>query len=316
MPSFTPLSRVAVVCYTIMALIAFAANSVLARMALSSDNTATLIDPSSFTAIRLASGAIVLGAIMLLMPSTSSKPTVAHASNLAPLLLFIYAITFSYAYVLLDTATGALILFAAVQISMMLISYTQGHRLNRLEILGALVAFGGFGYLVWPSVGVTNGELSITGMVLMAISGCAWGGYTLLGKGATRPLFTTGVNFILTLPLVLLMILTVWLIQVFTPVENNISVQLSGKGVLLAILSGGLASSIGYALWYQALRGLHSTQAAVLQLSVPIIAALGGVIFVGEQLSVHLIMCASIILFGISLVILTKPKSTIKKEVL
>ena len=329
MASATPLSRSALTFYTLIALIAFAANSVFCRLALSNEQVVPLIDPSSFTAIRLVSGALMLALLMVLTSTTGrlvqerSKEDLApqdlstaasHGSYLAAGLLFVYAIGFSYAYVLLDTATGALVLFAAVQISMMFISYLQGHRLNVLEIVGALVAFAGFGYLVWPSLSLGSETLSISGLVLMAISGCAWGGYTLMGKGTAKPLFATGYNFIRTLPLVLLMLASVWLLSMLMPVNPmqskpaGLAFQLSAQGVGLAILSGALASGVGYALWYQALRGLSANHAAVLQLSVPVIAAVGGVIFVGEQISVHLIICTSIILFGIALVIFAKTK--------
>lgn len=329
MASATPLSRSALTFYTLIALIAFAANSVFCRLALSNEQAVPLIDPSSFTAIRLVSGALMLALLMVLTSTTGrlvqerSKEELApqdlstaasHGSYLAAGLLFVYAIGFSYAYVLLDTATGALVLFAAVQISMMFISYLQGHRLNVLEIVGALVAFAGFGYLVWPSLSLGSETLSISGLVLMAISGCAWGGYTLMGKGTANPLFATGYNFIRTLPLVLLMLVSVWLLSMLMPVDPmqsesaGLAFQLSTQGVVLAILSGALASGVGYALWYQALRGLSANHAAVLQLSVPVIAAVGGVIFVGEQISVHLIICTSIILFGIALVIFAKTK--------
>jgi drug/metabolite transporter (DMT)-like permease len=340
MASTTPLSRTALTFYTLVALIAFAANSVFCRLALSNEQAVPLIDPSSFTAIRLASGALMLALLMLLtsvkgrskqdlaiqnlatqdiatqnLATNDKLLTKKHGSYLAAGLLFVYAIGFSYAYVLLDTATGALVLFAAVQISMMMISYLQGQRLNLLEIIGALVAFAGFGYLVWPSLSLGSETLSITGLVLMAISGCAWGGYTLLGKGTANPLFATGYNFIRTLPLVVLMLAIVWLLSGLVSVTQiqsdpaGLVFQLSTQGVVLAILSGALASGVGYALWYQALRGLSANHAAVLQLSVPVIAAVGGVIFVGEKISLHLIICASIILFGIALVILAKTKS-------
>ncbi|AZG73878.1 DMT family transporter [Shewanella livingstonensis] len=306
------LSRFSVALYTIVALVAFAANSVLCRMALASNQyTIPLIDPSSFTAIRLTAGALVLWLLMLLRSSkadvsqSDTKNLTHHGSVFAAVLLFIYAVTFSYAYVLLDTATGALILFAAVQISMMLISYFQGHRLSLLEWLGALLAFAGFGYLVLPGVSAP----SIIGLVLMAVSGCAWGGYTLLGKQSRKPLFDTGYNFIRTLPLVLVMIVVVWWLPVFSASDAVNHFTLSPTGILLAILSGGAASGVGYALWYQALRGLTSTHAAVLQLTVPVIAALGGVLFLDEVISIHLSISASIIFLGIALVILAKPKS-------
>ncbi|MGB6137930.1 MAG: DMT family transporter, partial [Shewanella sp.] len=137
-------------------------------------------------------------------------------------------------------------------------------------------------------------------------------GYTLLVKGTAKPLFATGYNFIRTIPIVLLMLALVWLLSGLMPVDAmqstpaRLAFNVSAQGVLLAILSGALASGVGYALWYRALSGLSANHAAVLQLLVPVIAAVGGVIFVGEQLSVHLIICASIILFGIALVISAK----------
>ncbi|MBB1437279.1 DMT family transporter [Shewanella sp. SG41-4] len=301
------LSRFSIALYTLIALVAFAANSVLCRMALSTQQTPALIDPSSFTAIRLVAGALVLWLLMLLR---STKTTVSNSASRGSMfaggLLFIYAVTFSYAYVLLDTATGALILFAAVQISMMLISYFQGQRLTLLEWIGALLAFSGFAYLVLPGVSAP----SMTGLVLMAISGCAWGGYTLLGKKSVNPLFDTGYNFIRSLPLVAVMILVVWLLPQLTSASQLVSIPqatvLSAKGVLLAVLSGAIASGIGYALWYQALRGLTSTHAAVLQLTVPVIAAVGGILFLDEVISFHLSVSAGIIFVGIALVIFAK----------
>lgn len=330
------LSTLSVALYTLVALVAFAANSVLCRMALSVQQTTPLIDPSSFTAIRLTAGALVLWLLMSLRTrrlhtntsdvntsdvnksdanksaanKTKAAISASHGSFLAAGLLFIYAVTFSYAYVLLDTATGALILFAAVQMSMMLMSYIQGQRLTLLEVIGASLAFAGFGYLVLPGVSAP----SIIGLILMALSGCAWGGYTLLGKQSRKPLFDTGYNFIRTLPLVAAMIGVVWLLPLFSVVEPINHLILSPAGILLAVLSGGLASGVGYALWYQALRGLTATHAAVLQLTVPVIAAFGGVLFLDEVISIHLSISASIIFLGIGLVILAKPKSvTINK---
>ena len=295
------LSRFSIALYTLIALVAFAANSVLCRMALSSQQATSLIDPSSFTAIRLAAGALVLWLIMLLRKTNTDTTTSTHRGSLFGAgLLFTYAVTFSYAYVLLDTATGALILFAAVQMSMMLISYFQGHRLTLLEWTGALLAFSGFAYLVLPGVSAP----SITGLVLMAISGCAWGGYTLLGKKSVNPLFDTGYNFIRSLPLVALMILVVWLLPQLTSTPQTR--VLSVNGVWLAVLSGAIASGIGYALWYKALCGLTSTHAAVLQLTVPVIAAVGGILFLDEEISFHLSVSAGIIFVGIALVIFAK----------
>ncbi|MGX9461729.1 DMT family transporter [Shewanella sp. A14] len=295
------LSRYSIVFYTLTALVAFAANSVLCRMALSPQQTSALIDPNSFTAIRLAAGAVMLWLIMRLrMPQTTISRSASCGSAFSAVLLFIYAVTFSYAYVLLDTATGALILFAAVQMSMMLISYFQGHRLTLIEGWGAFLAFSGFVYLVLPDVNAP----SMTGLALMAISGCAWGGYTLLGKQSVNPLCDTGYNFIRTLPLVIVMIFVVW--QLSPLVSIHQTTRLTTEGIVLAILSGAIASGIGYTLWYQALRGLTSTHAAVLQLTVPVIAAAGGIVFLHEVISFHLGVSACIIFLGIALVIFSK----------
>jgi len=204
-------------------------------------------------------------------------------------MLFLYAITFSYAYISLDTGTGALILFGSVQITMILLSLLSGTRLPFTEWAGVTIAFTGFVYLILP--GVTTP--STIGFLLMTIAGIAWGIYTLKGRGSKSPLMDTAYNFLRTTPLVvLLVILTI----------NN--VNYSSEGILLALLSGGITSGIGYTIWYIALGGLSSTQAAVLQLLVPVIAALGGVIFVSEAITSRLIISATMVLGGILMVVL------------
>ena len=262
---------------------AFAANSVLCRLALGEG----AIDASSFTVIRLLSGVVVLLAITRI--SGSEIDSSAKGSWSSSLMLFLYAITFSFAYVTLDTGTGALILFGSVQITMILLSLLSGTRLHGTEWAGVVVAFAGFVYLMLP--GVTTP--SAMGFFLMTVAGIAWGIYTLKGRGSKSPLMDTAYNFFRTLPLVVLV--AVVALQ---------DAQSSPQGVLLAVLSGGIASGIGYTVWYIALGGLSATQAAVLQLLVPVIAAMGGVVLVSEAITLRLTISAAMILGGILMVVL------------
>jgi len=204
-------------------------------------------------------------------------------------MLFIYAICFSFAYVSLDTGTGALILFGAVQITMILVSLLSGNRLHLSEWMGMALAFAGFVYLVLPGVSTPP----LVGFLLMTSAGIAWGIYTLKGRDSENPLLDTAYNFFRTLPLILVLMI----------VALSRS-QISMEGIVLAMLSGGLASGVGYTIWYAALRGLTSTQAAVVQLSVPVIAALGGILFVSERISLRLSISSIMILGGILIVVL------------
>jgi len=280
-----------------LALIAFAANSVLCRLAL--DNEA--IDASSFTVIRLLSGTIVLLIIISTTRrnSRNTARTSTKGSWTASLMLFIYATTFSYAYISLDTGTGALILFGSVQITMILLSLISGTRLHITEWVGVVIAFAGFIYLILP--GVTTP--SVIGFTLMTVAGISWGIYTLKGRGSKSPLMDTAYNFFRTTPLVVLLAIST---------INNINY--SSEGIILALLSGGITSGIGYTIWYIALGGLSSTQAAVLQLSVPVIAALGGIIFVSETITFRLTISAAMVLGGILIVVLGKYFSTQHKS--
>lgn len=268
---------------TLLALLAFAANSVLCRMALGEES----IDAASFTAIRLLSGALILLLILKLATRSSSEPPKANWKS--ALMLFTYAICFSYAYITLDTGTGALILFGSVQVSMIMISLWSGNRLHLSEWIGVIVAFAGFVYLVSPGVSAP----SPAGFILMAAAGIAWGIYTLRGRGSENPLADTSGNFVRCLPLVVVLVILTYS-----------QADLSGRGIVLAILSGAVASGLGYTIWYHALTGLGATLAAVVQLTVPVIAALGGVVFVGESISLRLLLSSIMILGGILLVIL------------
>ena len=269
--------------FTALALIAFAANSVLCRLALGEET----IDAASFTVIRLLSGALVL--LVMLTLSNDKEISASKGSWSASLMLFVYAVAFSFAYISLDTGTGALILFGSVQITMILLSLVSGNRLHLSEWVGVIIAFTGFVYLVLPEVT----SPSVMGFLLMIAAGIAWGMYTLKGRGSAHPLKDTAYNFLRTIPLVI--ILLVITIQ---------DAHYSAAGVLLAVLSGGIASGIGYTIWYIALGGLSTTQAAVVQLSVPAIAAFGGVLFVSEAITARLTLSASMILGGILLVVL------------
>jgi len=270
-----------------LALIAFAANSVLCRLALGEG----IIDASSFTAIRLFSGIVTLLIILFITKQNNNIEAIQKGSWSASFFLFLYAITFSFAYVTLTTGTGALILFGSVQITMIIYSIVTGHRLHSSEWIGVILAFVGFIYLILPDIATP----SMMGFVLMSISGIAWGLYTLKGRGSKNPLIDTTYNFTRTLPLLAILVI---LILSFN------SQHFSTKGIILAILSGSIASGIGYTIWYSALRGLTAMQAAVLQLLVPVIAAMGGVIFVSEAITIRLIIAASMILGGIACVIL------------
>ena len=269
--------------FTGLALIAFAANSVLCRLALGEKT----IDAASFTVIRLLSGALVL--LVILKIKNNNNCSHSRGSWPASLMLFLYAITFSFAYITLDTGTGALILFGSVQITMLLLSLISGNRLHISEWMGLLLAFTGFVYLILP--GVTTP--SVMGFLLMAVAGIAWGIYTLIGRGSDNPLMDTSYNFLRTIPFVIILVIIA--------AQNA---HYSTNGILLAALSGGIASGIGYTIWYIALGGLSATQAAVVQLAVPVIAALGGVIFVSEAITLRLILSGLMILGGILLVVL------------
>ncbi|WOJ98597.1 DMT family transporter [Congregibacter brevis] len=271
--------------YTTLALIAFAGNSILCRLALGEE----AIDPSGFTIIRLLSAVAALLIILSVTPSQSAPGS--KGSWSAASMLFVYAAAFSYAYTTLETGIGALILFTAVQLTMIASGLVTGERPNRLEWLGLIIAFSGFAYLVAPGAAAPP----LVGLLLMSTAGIAWGFYTLLGRRSEDPLRDTSYNFLRTLPLVLIL-----LAATVTQLEVSI------KGVMLAVLSGSLASGVGYSIWYAALRGLSGTQAAVLQLCVPVIASLGGIVFAQESLSLRLVLASAMICGGILSVILGK----------
>ena len=209
---------------TVFALIAFAANSVLCRLALEKG----AIDASGFTIIRLLAG---IGVLMLILKVRPASNAPARGSWISALMLFGYALTFSFAYISLDTGTGALVLFGAVQLTIILTSIFSGQKLHWLEWTGVMLAFSGFTYLVTPNVTTP----SFSGFLLMTLAGIAWGGYTLRGKASIAPLQDTAFNFLRTAPFVGILALITFF-----------NLQASLAGVMLAILSGGLASGLGY----------------------------------------------------------------------
>lgn len=272
-----------------ISLLAFAGNSILCRLALGDG----IIDASSFTAIRLLSGIVMLFALLAFKKGTIKTDNAVKietkGSWLSAAFLFIYAVTFSFAYISLDTGTGALILFGTVQLTMILTSVFYKNKLYYWEWLGVLIAFSGLVYLVKPSLTTP----SLMGFILMIISGMAWAGYTLKGRASINPINDTRYNFLRTFPFIIILILFSYQYAV-----------LSSWGVVLAILSGALTSAIGYAIWYIVLPRLSVIQASVIQLFVPTIAAFGGTIFMNELISIRLILSSLMVLGGISLVIL------------
>lgn len=278
---------------TFIALVAFAGNSVLCRLALGEQQ----IDAASFTIIRVLSGALTLFVLLALSRNSSkaSSDTEDHAAGSWPaaIALFIYAVCFSYAYISLDTATGALILFGMVQLTMIVHALFKQHRLSTKEWIGFVLALLGLVYLLLPQASAP----SLFGAALMSLSGVAWAYYTLAGKSQSAPLAATAYNFLRCVPLVALL---------FVPLMFSSTVVLTEQGIMLAILSGSVTSGIGYAIWYVALKQLSVIQAGVLQLLVPVFAAVGGIIFANEMISLQLAVSSALILGGILLVVISK----------
>lgn len=269
---------------TSFALLAFAANSVLCRLALGGET----IDPMSFTLVRLLSGSIVL---LIILGASRPKGKLSKGNNISALMLFTYAISFSYAYLTLDTGTGALILFAAVQATMILANIIKGQKIHSIEIFGFIIAFSGFVYLVLPTLATP----SVKGFILMLISGVAWAIYTLRGAISKAALQDTTFNFLRCTPIILILLLVQYKEMTFT-----------SNGLILAVISGGLTSGIGYSIWYYALKTLPTLKAAVLQLLVPILATAGGVLFANEPITLRLSLSSLLVLGGIALVVLRK----------
>ena len=273
-----------VVILTLLAMVAFASNSLLCRLALRQ----TTIDAASFTLIRLLSGVIALWLIVI-----TRKPGRPTAGNwTSALALFAYAAAFSFAYISLSVGTGALLLFGMVQATMIFWGLRKGERLNARQWFGLAIALGGLVALVFPGLSAPP----IGGALLMTGSGIAWGIYSLRGKGAGDPTSVTAGNF--------------WRSVVFAAVLSMALLRwtnLDPAGIRYAIVSGAIASGVGYVIWYSALPGLKATTAATVQLSVPVLAAVGGILFLSESITLRLLLASLLILGGIGLVIIEKP---------
>ncbi|VTU32568.1 DMT family transporter [Variovorax sp. PBL-E5] len=268
------------------AMLAFAANSLLCRLALQHGG----IDPASFGSIRLVSGAITLAVVVRLR----SAPPSGRASWLAAAMLFAYVAFFSFAYVSLPAGTGALILFGAVQVTMLGAGLRAGERFGPAGWFGLVLAIAGLAYLVSPGIAAPP----LLGAAWMAIAGVAWGVYSLLGRGVADPLAATARNFVRAAPFALVLSI------VFAA-----GAHADRAGIALAIASGALSSGIGYVIWYAALPRLSAMRAATLQLSVPLIAAFGGVLFLSEAITPRLAVACVMILGGIALVLTGKART-------
>jgi len=271
---------------TTIAMLAFAANSVLCRLALAQ----TSIDPASFTLTRITSGAAMLWVIFAIKRSGRAI----GGSWPAALALFGYAAAFSFAYVSLSAGAGALLLFGAVQATMVITGLVRGEQLTLGQWLGLALALAGLVALVAPGVAAPP----LLGAALMIGAGACWGAYSLVGRRNTDPLGATAGNFVRAVPMALILAVP-WLAG-----AHPIS------GLVYAILSGALASGLGYAIWYAALPGLTAAQGASVQLSVPVITAIGGTLILGEALSLRLMIASAAVLGGIALVIFSRVRRT------
>jgi drug/metabolite transporter (DMT)-like permease len=280
-------TRLKITLYTGLALIAFAANSLICRIALGNG----AIDPGAFTALRLTAGAVMLWTVAALFKQEDSPPH--PGSYLSALMLFTYAIAFSFAYVSLSVATGALILFGTVQVTMILAGLYNGERPYPVEWGGLFIALTGLVYLMLPGLHAPP----LVGGLLMAVAGAAWAIYSLRGRGARFPVTLTADNFLRTIPLTLIMSLL--LIR---------HIDITARGALLAVASGALASGLGYVIWYAALKCISTTRAAAVQLLAPPIAAFGGVLLLGEQITPRLMIAAVLLLGGVGMGIAARHK--------
>ena len=278
------MSNARVIALTSLAMTAFAGNSLLCRLALKQAS----MDAASFTTIRLVSGAAVLWLV-----TRARRGSPGGGNWLSALALFSYAAGFSFAYVSLPAAIGALLLFGAVQATMIGHGLWSGERFGGLQLVGLVLAFGGLFGLLLPGLSAPPLE----GSLLMLGAGLAWGIYSLRGKGAGNPTRVTAGNFLRAAPLAMAVSLIVFMSK---------GTSLDVAGFWYAVASGALTSGIGYAIWYAALPALKATNAATVQLSVPVIAALGGIVFLGEPITLRLGLASAAILGGIALVVLEK----------
>ncbi|WP_046223596.1 DMT family transporter [Vibrio sp. ECSMB14106] len=294
---------------TFITLVAFAANSVLCRWALV-DQT---IDPLSFSIVRMLSGALTLLILLTLSSNAKRKQVKASDSNTsiytkvrtqfdltAILTLLVYMFGFSFAYLTLGAGLGALVLFVAVQFTMIAAHLLAGNRMSSLEWVGCLLSVAGLIYLLMPTE--STGSSDLISIILVALAGVGWGIYTLAGKKSTNALQSTTANFGFG-SLVILALLS--LLAFIPSVTEQISI--TKQGLIYAVLSGAVASGVGYSLWYYVVKKLNTVAASIAQLSVPVIATLGGVLLLSEPVTMQFVISSTVILLGISL-ILVAPK--------
>lgn len=276
------MSPMKITALTLLALTAFAANSLLNRAALATGE----IDPGAFTVIRIVSGAVMLAALVAL--SGGASRLASSGSLLSALALLAYAVFFSYAYLSLEAGLGALLLFGAVQITMISVGVARGERPKPLRWAGVAAACAGFVALVAPG----DAAPDPLGAVLMTVAGAAWGVYSLRGAGGKPPLEATAGNFLIATPLVLPLLALI-----------DFGAPMTMAGVLLAIASGALASGLGYAVWYAALKHLEASVAAVLQLLAPLIAIVLSILLLGEEATLRMGLAALLILGGVAMAV-------------
>jgi len=273
---------------TLLAMIAFASNSLLCRAALKE----TSIDAASFTFVRIFSGAAALWLILTTRRTTSQS----SGNWISALALFAYAAAFSFAYNTLSAGTGALLLFGAVQATMILSGFRKGERLDPIQIAGLVVAVAGLVLLVLPGLSAPP----LIGSILMLSAGVAWGVYSLRGKTAGDPIAATSGNFLRAVPFAALVSV------IMLP-----KMHLDSLGVIYAVISGAITSGLGYVIWYAALAGLKAASAATVQLSVPVLAATGGILLLGEPITLRYVIASIAVLGGIFLVVIEKRKGSV-----
>lgn len=279
------MSRIQLVLLTAMVMVAFAANSLLCREALSAGH----IGAASFTFVRIISGAAILS-LLLLVKFRSYQLGGSWWSAAA---LFVYAAAFSFSYLSLSAGTGALLLFGAVQTTMIVYGLWLGERLTIYQIVGAVAASGGIVWLMLPGIEAPP----LLGAILMLLSGVSWGVYSLLGRGTANPTAATAGNFMRAVPFAAILLVVLG------------NTQMTGVGVAYAFTSGAIASGMGYALWYAVLPALAATTAATIQLSVPVIAAFGGVLLLGEAVTLRFGLASIAVLGGVLLFVVSKQKA-------
>lgn len=262
---------------TTLTMFAFASNSVLNRMAIDGGH----IDPSSFAAFRIIAGVVAL--VLLLAMRHEKLPLWEKPRIVGALSLAAYMVGFSLAYASLDAGIGALILFGVVQMTLFTYGGLRGTTPTKRELVGASIAFVGLLIALWPN---EDSAATLSGTVLMVLAGLGWAAYTLAGQGAKSPLASTAANFVLAMPLLLLLLI-------------GQTLSMSVTGIALAVLAGAITSGMGYALWYSVLPKMNQSTAAIVQLSVPIIAIVAGAILLGEVISLSVIVAAGLVIGGI-----------------